>query len=143
MSSEARDFARAGLDWTTYAVDVGQAAREEGGLDERGEPLALVPVAGLVPADLPKAHDHGREPRALCGVLEDALRDPFGLAVPRAERGGRVQGHLGHGCRDGAVCGREGARHEHMRRVLMKSMHIVHAQWPSRWDATRTAVKKG
>ena len=57
----------------TYFVYDRQTAREEGRLDHRGEPLALVPVAGLVSAYLADPDSARRDSCALGGVVQDLL----------------------------------------------------------------------
>ena len=76
----------------------------ERGLDERREPLLLVPVPEAVPGDLPEAHDDSAYARAARNILEEALRDPLRLGVAAPEGRLRVRdGDLGDGSRELAV----------------------------------------
>ena len=76
--------------YVTYPTDVRQASKELGGLDERREPLSLVPVADPVPADLTKTHYHRLYARLFGSVLQNVFGDPLRLRVATAERGRRV-----------------------------------------------------
>lgn len=92
----ARHSKQTGL---TYPLDVGQTLLEQRGLDERGEPLLLVPVPDLVAGDLAEAHDDRVHSPLLRGVLQDVLSDPLSFAVAGAEgRRGIVKRHFGCGC---------------------------------------------
>ena len=74
--------ARGGAD--TYVVHDRQTVREEGRLDHQGEPLVLVPVAGLVSAYLADPDSARRDSCALGGVVQDLLGHPLGLRVSAA-----------------------------------------------------------
>ena len=88
----------------TYTLELRQAALVERSLDERREPLLLVPVPEPVPGDLPEAHDDGAHARAPRDVFEKALRDPLRLGIAAPEGRLRVRdGDLGDGRRELAV----------------------------------------
>ncbi len=70
---------------TTYPIVLGQALLEQRGLDERREPLALVPVAHPVACDLPEPHYDGVHATPFCDILQDVLSDPLALAVAGSE----------------------------------------------------------
>ena len=75
---------------TTSPVDLGEAVLEECGLDQRGEPLRLVPVSQLVASDLTEAHDDGVHVRLRGNIFQDVFGHPLGLPVTSPERHRRV-----------------------------------------------------
>lgn len=68
----------------TYPFNVGQALLEQRRLDERREPLPLVPVPDLVTGDLAETHHDRVDAPLLRSTLQDVLGHPFPFAVAGA-----------------------------------------------------------
>ena len=89
----------------TYPVVLRQTLLEQCRLDERWEPLALIPVALPVARDLSQPHHDSMYPTAFRDVLKNVLCDPLSLAVACSEGRRRVvERDFGNRRSDLAIC---------------------------------------
>lgn len=72
-------------DHTTYTLHFRKTTLEQGGLDQRWEPLARVPIPSQVSGYLPKTDGDGSQIRLLRRDIKNAFCHPFGLSVPGAD----------------------------------------------------------
>ena len=81
----------------TYPVVFRQTLLEQCRLDERWEPLALIPVALPVARDLSQPHHDSMHPTAFRDVLKDVFSDPLALAIACSEgRRGIIERDFGN-----------------------------------------------